>query len=291
MVFGEPAIAVPVRALGASVTLERAEGTPRLDSALYHGPLHTAPLRLDVTTTALHAVLRHLGAPNAAVTTTIESTIPVERGLGSSAAVSAAVVHAALDAWDADADADTIHELIQTAERAAHGSPSGLDARTVRATAPLWFQQGRTAGLDVVAPLYLVIADSGVRGRTREAVRNVATRRELEPELVDTLISGLGRLSVEARDDLSRGAVTSLGARMSEAHHLLGALGVGDPALDHLAHAALAAGALGAKLTGGGRGGCIIALASSPTHAESLAHALRAAGASSVWTTTVEATA
>lgn len=291
MVFGEPAIAVPVQALTATVTLRRTEGTARLDSALYHGPLHTAPLRLDVTTTALHAVLRHLGEPNADVTTTIESTIPVERGLGSSAAVSAAIVHAALDAWHVEADDDTIHELIQTAERAAHGSPSGLDARAVRATAPLWFQQGRVTGLEVAAPLHLVIADSGVRGRTREAVRGVAARREQEPTLVDGLVAGLGRLTIDARADLARGELVRLGAGMSEAHRLLGALGVGDPALDHLAHAALIAGALGAKLTGGGRGGCVLALATDAAHADALAHALRTAGASAVWTTTVEATA
>lgn len=291
VVFGEPAIAVPVRTLTASVRLERTEGTARLDSALYHGPLLTAPLRLDVTTTALHAVLRHLGEPGAAVTTTIDSSIPVERGLGSSAAVSAAIVHAALDAWGVTADDDTIHELIQTAERTAHGTPSGLDARTVRATAPLWFQQGRVADLAVAAPLHLVIADSGVRGRTREAVGSVAARRVDEQALVDGIVSELGRLTIAARDDLARGDVVRLGAGMDGAHRLLGELGVGDPALDRLARAARAAGALGAKLTGGGRGGCVLALATDTAQAAALAEVLRAAGASAVWTTTIEATA
>lgn len=290
VVFGEPAIAVPVRALTASVRLRRTDGTARLDSALYHGPLHTAPLRLDVTTTALHAVLSHLGEPGASVTTTIDSSIPVERGLGSSAAVSAAIVHAALDAWGVTADDDTIHELIQTAERAAHGSPSGLDARSVRATRPLWFQQGRVADLDVAAPLHLVIADSGVRGRTREAVRGVASRREQEPVVIDGIVAALGRLAVEARDDLAHGDIVRLGHGMTSAHRLLNDLGVGDPALDHLAHAALGAGALGAKLTGGGRGGCVLVLAAGPEHSDALEQALRAAGASAVWATTVEAT-
>nr|WP_082406130.1 mevalonate kinase [Microbacterium sp. No. 7] len=290
VVFGEPAIAVPVRSLTASVRLHRTDGSARLDSALYHGPLHTAPLRLDVTTTALHAVLDHLGEPGAAVAMTIESTIPVERGLGSSAAVSAAIVHAALDAWRTTADDETIHELIQVSERRAHGSPSGLDARAVRATGPLWFQRGAVAGLEVATPLHLVIADSGVRGRTREAVQGVADRREADAATIDALIGALGGLSVAARDDLARGDLPRIGAGMSEAHRLLVELGVGDPALDHLARAAAGAGALGAKLTGGGRGGCVLALATDADHATAIAAHLRGAGASAVWTTTVEAT-
>jgi mevalonate kinase len=77
---------------------------------------------------------------------------------------------------------------------------------------------------------------------------------------------------------------------MTRAHELLDELGAGDPALDRLADRARDAGALGAKLTGGGRGGCLLALASDPVHASDLEAALRAAGATDVWITTVEKT-
>src|SRR5699024_8347300 len=82
----------------------------------------------------------------------------------------------------------------------------------------------------------------------------------------------------------------TIGARMLEAHDLLGGLGVSSPTLDSLVAAATAAGARGAKLTGGGLGGCVLALADDDESADELADALRAAGAPRTWTTEVRPT-
>ncbi|QLD10543.1 mevalonate kinase [Microbacterium oleivorans] len=291
VVYGRPAIAIPVRALGARAEARPAVAEPRLSSALYHGAISRAPERLGVTLTALSAALEAAGGRAVPVDIAIESSIPAERGLGSSAAVSAAVIEATLRACGVTVDDERLHELIQTAERAAHGSPSGLDARTVRARAAVWFDGGRIEPVSVGRDLTFVIADSGVRGRTREAVAAVAARRHDDPEGVEAALDELGTLATALRRDVSSGARDDIGAAMSRAHVLLDGLGVGDPALDHLVRAAMSAGALGAKLTGGGRGGCVLALAPDLDAAAALSDRLTRAGAAAVWTTTVEGAA
>ncbi|MBZ4486395.1 mevalonate kinase [Microbacterium sp. cx-55] len=290
VVYGYPAIAVPVAALTVRADVRPALGGSTIDSALFSGPLADAPARLRPTAVAAEAALTALGAAHTPVAVRIRSDIPAERGVGSSAAVAAAVVGAVADALQVTLDADRHHELVQIAERAAHGTPSGLDARAVRAAGPIWFRSGDVEPLTVAVPLVFVIADTGVRGRTGEAVAAVRALREEFPVHTDEVIAALGDLAVSARDDLASGDAESLGRRMTRAHALLGELGAGDAALDRLAKAALAAGALGAKLTGGGRGGCLLALARSAAHAEDLETALRAAGATDVWATTVPAT-
>ncbi len=288
VVYGKPAIAVPVRALAVRAEARLISGESRLTSSLYHGALARAPERLAVTVTAVSAALEAAGAPDAALHIAIDSDIPAERGLGSSAAVSAAVIEATLAALEVQADDERMHELIQTAERAAHGSPSGLDARTVRAREAVWFESGRIDRVSVGADLTFVIADTGVRGRTREAVAAVAARRRDQPVAVDGALDELGMLAEQMRVDLSSGDRDAIGASMTRAHDLLSWLGVGDRSLDRLVHAARDAEALGAKLTGGGRGGCILALARDTTHADALRADLVRAGAAAVWTTTVE---
>lgn len=287
VVYGAPAIAVPVWSLGATATATRRGHTNRLDSALYHGEVATAPLRLGVTATALDAALRALGSPNDAVYVHIDSSIPAERGLGSSAAVAAAVVEAVADAWGRTLDPDEMFALVQEAERTAHGTPSGLDARAVRARGPIWFESKTATALPLARDLQLVIADTGVRGRTREAVARVAARRGDAPAATNALIDRLAALAIDARPMLERGDLVGVGAAMNEAHTALTSLGVGEASLDRLAGIARRAGALGAKLTGGGLGGCLLALADDEDAAREIAERLHDAGASAVHSSVV----
>lgn len=290
VVYGQPAIAVPVRSLVARARVARTAAAGRMRSAAYTGLISRAPERVVPTVIALHASLAALGIRDDTVSVEITSDIPRERGLGSSAAVAAAVVDAVADAFGAAWGDDERHELVQAAERAAHGSPSGLDARAVRASGPVWFQAGRAEPIEVGATVHLVIADTGVRGRTRHAVGHVAALRAADPARIDGVIAELGALVASGRDDLRRGALEDLGAAMNRAQQLLEVLGVSHPALHHLAVAARRSGALGAKLTGGGQGGCLIALAADQEQSHGIAEQLRAAGAAAAWQTTVETT-
>jgi mevalonate kinase len=172
---------------------------------------------------------------------------------------------------------------VQVGERVAHGSPSGLDARTTASTEPVWFQGGETRSLDLRLQAHLVIADTGVHGRTRLAVAEVRAFRERHPARGAQLITELGQITRDTVDDLALDRPVALGERMTRAHHALAELGVSSPELDTLVAAALDAGALGAKLTGGGQGGCLLALAADAASAGTIAAALRRAGAPRTW--------
>jgi len=292
VLYGSAALAVPVTALPVEAVVTAVPGdVDRLHSTLYAGRVDRAPERTRPTVTAIAAARAAIGAPDVPLHVRVHSDIPAERGLGSSAAVAAAIVDAVVAAHGVTLSDAQRHEAVQAAERAAHGTPSGLDARAVSALVPIRFRDGAADELVVAAPLHLVIADTGIRGRTREAVRAVRDRHANDSTGTERIIAALSGLCDLGARALAAGDVPEVGAAMTEAHALLNALGVGDPALDHLSRAAVAHGALGAKLTGGGRGGCALALATDADHAVSLAGALRAAGAAAVWETTVASTA
>lgn len=289
VVYGAPAIALPIRSLEVTASLEASE-VSAIRSALYTGPAAEAPAGLAPVLTAWRAALERCGAPDRPATLTLQSSIPWGRGLGSSAAVAAAVVAAvAADAGAALPD-DVRHELIQRAETVAHGSPSGIDARAVVASTPFRFQRGTADAIDVGAPLTFVIADTGSAGSTAEAVASVRALRDSHPRTVDTAVERMAELADEAAIAIAEADPDALGARMGAAHELLALLGVSSESLDALVGAAHAAGSPGAKLTGGGRGGCVIALSLSP-ETDDLERALRSAGAHRTWTTTLAATA
>lgn len=290
VVYGTPAIAVPVSALTTTVTLRPAAGS-LISSALYRGPSSDAPSRLAPVQAAWRAAAAHVGVPTEGIELTTESALPIARGLGSSAAIAAAIVRAVADLADATLSVPEEHELIQEAERAAHGTPSGIDARTVVAESPIRFELGAFQPLPVGSSLTLVIADTGRPGATSTAVASVRALRERAPRTTDAAIARLGELAEGSVTDLATGDHAELGLHLRSAHEVLRELGVSSPELDTLVQAAHAAGSPGAKLTGGGQGGCIIALAPSAAEAGQLSRALEEAGAAQVWTTVIGETA
>jgi len=289
VVYGAPAIAVPIHELAAEARVEGTEHGLRIESELYSGEAQGAPSQLLPVITAVRAALAHFGLSDSGLKVQILSAIPHSRGLGSSAAVAAAVARA-VAAWAGHMlGTAELYDLVQQAERIAHGNPSGLDARAVTAEGAIRFDFGAVSSVAIGAPLSFVLADSGIAGSTAEAVGAVRARRDADPELMDAMLSRLAEVAENSVSDLAAGDHQLIGARMREAHELLNSIGVSSPALNSLVQAATDAGALGAKLTGGGLGGCIIALADSPEHAEALGSALREAGAPRTWTATVPA--
>lgn len=288
VVYGAPAVAVPLCQLEVEAEVRSFPGAEtRIESELFAGTLQAMPERLQPVATAARASLAEAGLGSTAVQLRIRSAVPHGRGLGSSAAVAAAVARATADFAGREFDTEQLYGIVQQAERVAHGNPSGIDARAVAARGPIRFQSGSTAELPIGAPLTFVIADSGVSGSTAEAVAGVRELRAAEPARIDRAISRLSDLAEGATLDLGLGDRAALGSRMREAHELLGRIGVSTTALDALVDAACAAGAAGAKLTGSGLGGCVLALVDSEEQAERIALTLRAAGAQRTWTTTV----
>lgn len=291
VVHGGAALAVPLRQLEVRAEVSTAPGRGlRIESELYGGSAENAPEHLRPVITAVREALASIRRGHEIVQVRISSSIPHGRGLGSSAAVATAITRAVARRSAVVLTEEAAHQIVQLAERVAHGNPSGIDARAVAADWPLHFREGQVEPVRVAAGLVLILADSGAPGSTAEAVARVRELRTAEPKrvgrILDELSDGaeLGRIALESGDALL------LGDRMLAAHERLRELGVSTPRLDGLVEAAAAAGALGAKLTGGGLGGCVIALADDPEQGERIARILRAAGAKRTWTASIAPT-
>ncbi|WP_225102710.1 mevalonate kinase [Streptomyces sp. CoH27] len=212
----------------------------------------------------------------------IDGAIPHGRGLGSSAAVARAVALALADLHGVRLAEHETFDLVQTAENVAHGRSSGVDARTVGAPAPLLFQAGEAEELKLGCDGLFIIADSGVVGRTKDAVELLRAGFQRHPGAQDRFVGRATQLTEEARHALAGGKPEELGSRLTDYHELLRAAGLSTQGIDALVEAALDAGSHGAKITGGGLGGCMIALAR-PEQAGEVTRRLHGAGAVQTW--------
>lgn len=285
VVYGYPAVAVPIHSLKmrawAIPTITGHAATLR--SLGYYGPIDEAPEQFGGVRKAIEVAKSYAGASTLDFDIVTRSDFPAGRGLGSSAAASGAVVRAILDACGVAASRQDVVGLTNRAEVITHGHPSGLDAVTTCGDDPVLFVKGAMTLIDVRMPAYLVIADSGIAGSTKEAVDDVRAQYRRERGRVEAILRRLGTLASQSARDLAEGGLNSLGRRMDDAHELLNALNISHPVANDLVERARRSGALGAKMTGGGLGGCIIALAADGVSARSIKRDLLAGGAPAVW--------
>lgn len=272
-----------------SASCESLASTTNLDSHItlscldFTGKLSEIPARFNSIRTAIRASLEFAGWSGESLHIFTESDFPAERGLGSSAAAAGAVIRAILDYYCVAASDDEIFKLTQTAECVAHGRSSGLDATATAASWPVRFSRGCFDRMEINMRAWLVLADSGCKGMTRETVEALRSRLESNPVEVGAQLNKLGEIAAVAEDDLAFGRIENMGKQMTFAHRILADLGVSTAKLDALVDAACQHGALGAKLTGGGGGGCVIALADSEDAAKRVSEAFKNAGACDTW--------
>jgi mevalonate kinase len=293
VVYGWPAIAVPVHQVQAAATVEPASpGSGLTLCALDLG--QTTTLAEAATADPLAAVtwltLADLGVPPPDALLTVRSTIPIASGLGSGAAVSTAIVRALAAYQGRELEPAVVSRLVYEVEKLHHGTPSGIDNTVVAFGVPVYFMRGqKVETFGVGAPLTLLIGDTGVASPTRIAVGDVRRGWEQDPTRYERLFDQVGEIVHMARQLIETGRnLGKLGALMDRNHHLLRQMDVSSPALEKLVGAARAAGALGAKLSGAGRGGNMVAL-TEPTAEARVTSALREAGAVQVITAVVSA--
>lgn len=287
VVYGQPAIALPVKSIRLTATLRpRPDPAQVVTSAFYNGSLADA----DAThfagiATLIRQLLTNFSARQQGFSLTIDSALPPERGMGSSAATAVAITRAVYAAFATPLANDTLLNWANVSEKIIHGNPSGLDAATASARAPQWFVKG-TAPRPLRFPGQgvLVIADTGIPGQTKVAVGAVAHQLAQEPRQTETTIAAIGQAVRQSAVALANDDLPGLGVQLSTAQTALRSLGVSHPLLDRLITAADQAGALGSKLTGSGQGGCMIALAPGLATAARITAALTQAGAAATWT-------
>lgn len=291
VVYGQPAIAVPFTAICAKADAQRARrGSGLTIKAHDIGKV----LRVTPHATgnplvfAARLTLDKLNRRPPDLTIHIRSTIPVASGFGSGAAVTAALIRELSAALDSPVEGDALNDLVYEIEKLHHGTPSGIDNTVIVKGAPVYFVRGLPPEpFTIGRPFTLVIANSGIPASTRETVGAVRKLYEADPPTYQRIFDEIGGLVREARAAIEQGDAPRIGFLMDRNHEYLQSLTVSSEALDKLIKAARDAGAVGAKLSGGGRGGNVIALAD-PADAERIASAFREAGAAMTWLTTVE---
>ncbi len=296
VVYGRPAIAAPLSQVRARAVVSDGsrDGSvrlivPDLGQAF---ALHEAEEE-----NALAAAVRQLQRAAdidqlPALTITVSSQIPIASGLGSGAAITAAIIRAlAQHLGLVDFVGNTaVSDLTYEVEKIYHGTPSGIDNTVVAYEQPVYFQRGqprnRIEPFAVARPLRLIVADTGVSSSTRQVVGDVRHQWQANRQVFEDLFDQCGSITERARQALQAGDMVRLGQLMTKNHALLRTMTVSSTELERLVETAVAAGAWGAKLSGAGRGGNMIAIAPE-WHEETVRQALLAAGARHVFTTTV----
>lgn len=209
----------------------------------------------------------------------IDGDLPVGMGLGSSAALAVALLRAFADAAGTTPSAADVAKGAHEIERLFHGTPSGVDSTAAAHGGVLWFEAGpppRHERVVIGRPLPLLVVLSRTTHATAQTVGSLRERAAAAPEVYHPVFGAIASLVRTARTALEQDDRPRLGALMTMNHRLLHACGVSTPELDALVDTCLAAGALGAKLTGAGGGGAVIALP--PDDGAALAAALADAG-------------
>lgn len=281
VVYGRPAIALPIPlAVEASVQKSNRPGDgvniliPRwgLEQKVHQNTQGLAGI--------LASILDELGLLNEAMTIEVFPHVPRAMGLGGSSALAVAILRAVDHAYGLKLGDVRINELAFECEKAAHGTPSGVDNTVATYGTPLIYK--RTDGQPIFAtlklgePLDLVVGLTGKESLTADAVARVRRAWQSYPERYEAIFDQIAHLTDAGKEALQSGRLEEIGEMMNLCHGYLNALQLSTPELEDLVHIARNNGALGAKLTGGGVGGSMVALC--PDNKLAVQKAMQAAG-------------
>jgi len=282
VVYNRPALAVPVNQVQVDVEVLDSDSpgifidAPMVD---LHGELSTLQPDHPIGSVILKLFqLLDISSPPSAKVN-ITSTIPVAAGLGSGAAVSVALIRALSAYFNRPMTDEQVNDLVFEIEKLHHGTPSGIDNTVITFNKPVYFVKGQPIEtFKTGKPFTIVIGDTGVPAPTKESVGDVRRLWLQDSVTFENIFNEIAQISLIARRSIESGKPELLGELMNQNHELLQQLTVSSPELDNLVETARNAGAHGAKLSGGGRGGNMIALVEKET-AEKVANALISAGA------------
>ena len=254
VVYGYPAIAIPLKKIEIECAIEEAKSNFFYDET-------------DTLSVAIFTALKYLKKENVKIKYKITSQIPQKRGMGSSAAVSIAAIRAIFNYFRENLEDELLEKLVNTAEIVAHKTPSGLDAKTCLSDKAIRFVKNKGFSyIDLNLDAYLVIADTGIYGNTGEAIQNVknlGSKAELSLKKLGRLTDEMTRIltgNIENKEEKIK-KISKIGEIMTAANTELGKLNITIEKTELFVKTAIENGAAGAKISGGGLEGCVIALA------------------------------
>lgn len=284
VVYGQPAIAMPLSAVKVKVAITANTTGLLVVSDYYRGALDAPTSKMPGIARMVTAFLAAINHADAKLTFTIDSQLPAERGMGSSAAVALAVIDALTQYFDITQTKQEKLTWVSQAEKITHNNPSGLDAVTCAANQPVYMIKDRVIEpIEIDLTGYLLVADSGILGQTAAAIKAVRAELTAHPQATEQLFHEIGALTNQAKAALANRQLTTLGTLFTRNQAVLKQLGVSCPRIDELCELALRNGALGAKLTGGGRGGCVICLTQTRSQATHLQQTFAQHGVTATW--------
>lgn len=296
VVYHSHAIAIPINQVQSKATI-----TPLLTAPAGTILVSAPNIQLDCSLDDLsennpiglviRSSLNKLGVSTSlAFSIRISSSIPIAAGLGSGASVSCAIASAVSSFLGKPFTPQEVSDIAFDVEKLHHGTPSGVDNTVIAFNQPVYFQRGRDLQQQKVGkPMHFIIADTGIQASTADVVGAVREGRQADPEKYDGVIQQIDQLVMSAHEAISAGDLITTGQLMTSNHTLLNKLGVSHPVLDRLVDAALGSHALGAKLSGAGCGGNMIALTAAGDLPE-VERSLMAAGAKQIFSTILEPT-
>ena len=212
VVHGQPAIAIPFPLIGVETVIEEVPGAIKIDSAFYHGPMNLAPTSLQGVVNCIKGTLEYLKIPAKNLLVRISSSIPPGKGLGSSASVAISVVRSLFAFANETYTEEELLDLANISETYAHGQPSGIDALTITANSPVWFEKNYPIRyLSLKEDLHFIVADSGRVGDTKTSVDSVTNLLKSAPRRIQRKLERIGELTHKAKHALEKAGKHLLG--------------------------------------------------------------------------------
>jgi len=293
VVYGLPAIASAIGSKTTATVIRVKESGWHLEDERPEVPGYKKE-KADQQRVSINNILKLAAVPldHQGVKIRLGGDLVCASGIGASAASCAALARALSDEFSLGWDDEKVNEVAYEGEKGYHGTPSGIDNTAATFGGLIWFLKNPQGGPSIFRkmklrePTDLVIADTGITADTAEVVADVRRRREEDPLRFEQILAEYKELVTDAEEALNGLDLKRVGLLMNANHELLREIGVSCGEVEELVALAREEGALGAKLTGTGRGGNIIALTPGKKLREKAVNALKEKGVN-VWTTQI----
>jgi mevalonate kinase len=284
VVYGKPAIAAPVNSLTTNVKLKETDDEI---SKIIVPDKSLTPEERNRLEELVELMKKELDIKDN-FHITIDSSIPISSGMGSSASLCVSIAKSLFLHKNNSVDVDELSKLALIGEKIFHGNPSGIDTNVVSYNQTLFFQKKKkNEFIKIKKPLNILIADSGIKGSTKRAVSLVKKKYEENKIIYSKIFDDMEKISIVSKKAIEEGDIEKLGRMMTLNHALLKMIGVTNEKLDYMFSSAIDYGAYGAKISGAGMGGNIIALVKEED-IENITEALRENGAVHVYHTVIK---
>lgn len=261
VVHYKPAIAIPFNGLETKVEVFKSSDEITIDCMYHKGYLKDGDNIINGIKMLVERVLSTLKINNYGIHLKITSNIISQRGLGSSAAVSVAVVKALYDAFNKELKENILIDHAMYAEKIHHTNPSGLDVYTLVYQRPIWYVKNEGfKPLKLNLSATILIIDSGMMSQTRIAVEHVGKLYLENKENTQIIFDEIEKLTNKALIEIENNLINDLEETLYNGQKALKALEISNDTTDHIINKVNNKGIKGAKITGGGMGGCIIAV-------------------------------